>query len=204
VIRALAILAAAATTASAGAPTAPPASSGTAARIAYIAGLLDALAATDHDTLTNTSNYIYAIERNKCQAPDEALHVGCLLEAASRNCAQGARAQVDQCRRASDVIVTNRLGEKAFVPEDVRYEIMESHRDYRTAFARELHRRYAVLVAEFSMSPWFPGSAADHAALAAGLEGYCHEVAGTRGLAWQSCVAAAVWFIASDGRSVTP
>ena len=172
-------------------------------RVGYLAGLLAAVRATPQAALTNTSNYVYAIERNKCQAPDEALHVGCLLEAATRNCLQASSSLRDQCRRASDVIVTNQLSEKAFVPEAVRYQIMDSHRDYRTAFARELHRRYAILVAELAMSPQFPGSAADDVALAAGIEGYCRQVAGSRELSWQYCAAAVVWFIATDGRAVT-
>ena len=169
-------------------------------RASYVAGLLDAVAATPQAALANTSNYIYVVERNKCQAPDESLHVGCVVTAAVRNCAQGDAAARDQCRQVSDVIATNRLGESAFVPEDVRYQIMDSHRDYRAALGRELHRRFALLVAEFSMSPHFPGSAADHAALATGLTRYCRDVAGTRELAWQYCVAAAVWFIGTDGR----
>jgi hypothetical protein len=198
--RALAILALACQTARAD----TPAVSGTDARVAYIAGLLDAIAATDPTALANTSNYIYVVERNKCQAPDEALHVGCLLEAATRNCLQSTSTLRDQCRRASDVIVTNRLSENTFVPEALRYQIMESHRDYRAAFARELHRRYAILVAELAMSQAFPGSAANNAALATGIERYCREIAGSRGLAWQSCVAAIVWFIGTGNRTAKP
>ena len=199
-MRALAIIALACATARGD----TPAVSGNDARIAYIAGLLDAIEATDPTALANTSNYIYVVERNKCQAPDEALHVGCLLEAATRNCLQASSSLRDQCRRASDVIVTNQLSEKAFVPEAVRYQIMDSHRDYRTAFARELHRRYAILVAELAMSDAFPGSAANSTALAAGIERRCREVAGSRGMAWQSCVAAIVWFIGTGSRTAKP
>jgi len=173
----------------------------TSPRIAYLAGLLEAVESTPQAQLINTGNYVYAIERNKCQAPNESLHVGCLLEAATRNCTQSDAAAREQCRRVSDVIVTNRLSEKTFLPEDVRYEIMGSHRDYRTQLARELHRRYALLVAELSMSPYFPGSAADRTSLAAGIEGYCREVSGTRELAWQYCAAAVIWFIGTDGRA---
>jgi len=197
---ALAILAALGATAQADAPVSP----GKDGRVAYIAGLLDAIAASDPAVLANTANYIYVVERNQCQAPDESLHVGCLIEAATRSCAQGSAAQRAQCSRASDVIVTNRLSEKAFLPEDVRYQLMESHRDYRTALARELHRRYAILVAELSMSSYFPGTAASTTALAGGIEGYCREVSGTRALSWQYCVAAIAWFIGTDGRTVKP
>jgi hypothetical protein len=181
-----------------------PASPGLAQRVAYIASLLDAIAATPPAVLGTTSNYVYTVERNKCQAPDESLRVGCLVAAVTRNCAHGDSAARDQCNRVSDVIVTNRLSENAFISDDVRYQLMESRRDYRTALARELHRRHAVLVAELSMSPQFPGSAADPTALATGIEAYCREVSGTRELPWQYCVAALVWFIATDGRAVKP
>lgn len=193
-MRALAILVLAAGTAHAEAP-----SPGREARVAYIAALLDAIAATDTTELTNTGNYIYTVERNKCQAPAESLHVGCLLEAAARNCAPHTGAARTRCDRASDVIVTNRLSERTFLPEDVRYALMERRRDYRVAIEHELQRRYAILVSELVTSPQFPGSGAGNTALAAGIEGYCRALASRRALSWQYCVAAAVWFIGTDG-----
>jgi hypothetical protein len=168
-------------------------------RVAYIAGLLDAIESIERTELTNTSNYIYAVERNKCQAPVESLHVGCLLEATARNCLSRQGAARERCNRASDVLVTNRLSETAFLPEDVRYEIMDKHRDYGAALARELERRYAIVVAELVMSRHFPGSAADRTRLAAGIESYCRELSSTRALPWQYCVAAVVWFIGTEG-----
>jgi hypothetical protein len=168
-------------------------------RVAYIAGLLDAIESTEHTELTNTSTYIYTVERNKCQAPVESLRVGCLLEAAARNCRQRPAAAQKRRERASDVIITNRLSETQFLPEDVRYQLMDNHRDYRSAFERELEGRYAVLVAELVTSPHFPGSRADNTALSAGIEGYCRELAGRQALSWQYCVAAVVWFIGTQG-----
>jgi hypothetical protein len=171
-------------------------------RVAYVAGLVDAIRGSDPAMLVNTTKYIQVVERNKCQAPEQSLRVGCILEAASRNCRQATKELREQCLRASDVIVTNRLSERFFLPKDVRYQIVSKHRDYRTALARELVRRHAVLVAEFAMSRHFPGGRADSAALAAGIEGYCREIAGTRDLSWQYCAAAVVWFIGTDGGSV--
>lgn len=195
--RALAIAVAAALAAPAHAE-APP---GQTARVAYLAGVLEALEATDPAELAGTSNYIYGVERNKCQAPVESLRVDCLLEAARRGCAQRARpAQARaRCEQASDVIVTNRLSERVLIPEDVRYALMDQHRDYRAAIERELTRRHAQIAAELVTSRHFPGSAADRTALAAGIDGYCREVAGSRALSWQYCVAAVVWFITTSG-----
>lgn len=181
-----------------------PGSPGRAERVAYIAGLLDAIAATPPAALASASSSIYTVERNKCQAPDNSLRVGCLVAAVARSCAHGDRAERDQCSRVSDVIVTNRLGENAFISDDIRYQLMDSRRDYRTALARELRQRYAILVAELSMSPQFPGSAAGSTALATSIEAYCRALSGTRALPWQSCVAALVWFIASEERGVKP
>jgi hypothetical protein len=168
-------------------------------RAAYIAELLDALRGMDRASLANTRKYIQVVERNKCQAPEMTLRVGCLLEAAGQNCKQLPADARERCRRASDVIATNLLAERVFVPDDVRYQLVTRQRDARSAIARELHRRRAALVAELAMSEFFPGPRADTAALAAGIDGFCTDVAGTRDLSWQYCVAAIVWFVASDG-----
>ena len=174
------------------------------ARGAYIADLIDAIRGIDRATLANTRKYLQIVERNKCQAPEMTLRVGCLLEAAAQNCKQLAGDVRERCRRASDVIATNLLAERVFVPNDVRYQIMSKQRDARAAIARELHRRYAGLVAELAMSEFFPGPRADTAALATGIDGFCTDVAGTRDLSWQYCVAAVVWFVASDGATEEP
>lgn len=170
-------------------------------RVAYITSVLDALDASDPSMLANTASYIQVTERNKCQAPVESLRVGCLLEAASRNCHN--QKERDHCNRASDVIVTNRLSEKLFLPTDVRFKIMEKASDYRVALQRELRRRYALLVAELVMTPHWPGSKATSTQLATGIEAFCRDVAGSRDMSWQYCVGAVVWFIGTDGKDLT-
>jgi hypothetical protein len=169
------------------------------ARGPYIADLITAIRDTDRATLGSTRKYIQVVERNRCQAPEMTLRVGCLVEAASQNCKSLAGDARERCRRVSDVIATNLLAERVFVPDDVRYELMTRQRDARSAIARELHRRYAALVAELALSEFFPGPRADTAALATGIDRFCTDVAGTRDLSWQYCVAAIVWFVASDG-----
>jgi len=169
------------------------------ARAAYIADLIEAIRGSDRAALANTRKYIQTVERNKCQAPEMTLRVGCLLEAAGQNCKPLPGDAGERCRRASDVIATNVLAERVFVPNDVRYQIMTKQRDARSAIARELHRRYAGLATELALSEFFPGPRADTAALATGIDRFCTDVAGTRDLSWQYCVAAIVWFVASDG-----
>jgi hypothetical protein len=170
-----------------------------AARAAYLAELIDAIRGTDPQTLANTRKYLQIVERNKCQASEMTLRVGCMLEAASQNCKQLRGDALERCRRASDVIATNLLAERVFVPDDVRYQLLAKQRDARTAIARELYRRYAGLVAELAMSDGFPGPRASSAALATAIDAFCTDVAGTRDLSWQYCAAAVAWFIARDG-----
>jgi hypothetical protein len=169
------------------------------ARAAYLADLIEAIRATDHTMLANTRKYIQIVERNKCQAPEMTLRVGCMLEAAAQNCKQLPDDARQRCQRVSDVIATNQLTERVFVPNDVRYQIMSKGHDSRGAIARELHRRYAGLVAELAMSELFPGPRADAKALATSIDQFCTDVAGTRDLSWQYCAAAIVWFVATDG-----
>lgn len=168
-------------------------------RAAYIADLIAAIRATDHATLANTRKYIQIVERNKCQAPEMTLRVGCLLEAAAQNCKPLPADARERCYRTSDVIATNQLSERVFVPNDMRYQLMSKAGDARVAIARELHRRHAALVTELAMSPGFPGPRADGKALATAIDRFCSDVAGTRDLSWQYCVAAIVWFVTTDG-----
>jgi hypothetical protein len=168
-------------------------------RIAYITAVLEAIRASDPTALADATKYITAVERNKCRAPEQSLRVGCLLEAVAQRCRQSDATARERCQRVSDVIVTNRLSEPVFVPKDVRYKLLNENRDYKVALARELHTQYASRVAEWAMSRHFPGTGASSAALAAGIDGYCGEIAGTRELSWQYCVAAIVWSIGTDG-----
>jgi hypothetical protein len=168
-------------------------------RATSIAERIDAIRGTDRASLANTRKYIQTVERNSCQAPAMTLRVSCLVEAATQNCKPMQGDARERCQRVSDVIATNLLSERVFVPNDVRFELLGKQRDARAAIARELHRRYAALVAELAMSRFFPGPRASSAELAAGIDGFCTEVAGTRDLSWQYCVAAIVWFVATDG-----
>lgn len=168
-------------------------------RVAYITTLLEAIRASDPTMVANTAKYITAVERNNCRAPEQNLKVGCLLEAVAQNCRQRDAAARERCRRISDVIVTNRLSEPIFIPKDVRYNLLNEHRDFKLALSRELRAQYAIRVTELAMSRHFPGAGASDAQLAAGIDGYCTDVSGTRELSWQYCVAAIVWFVGTEG-----
>ncbi len=170
-------------------------------RAQYVAGLVEAMRGSDYTTLVDTTKYIRAAERNDCQASEQSLRVGCLVEAAAVNCRQAQGAVRDRCPRVSDIIMTNLLSEEAFIPRDVRLQIMNKHQDPRAALARELERRYAMLVTEFAMSDHFPGSTAPAPALAAGLDRFCRDTADTQNLSWQYCVAAVLWVIGTEGKT---
>jgi hypothetical protein len=183
----------------AAAPAEPKA--GATQRADHIAGLLDAIRTSDPGTLLETSKYIRAVERNNCQAAEQSLRVGCLLEAASLNCKQLQGQAQERCRRISDVIMTNLLSEEFFIPKQARLQIMNKHQDARAALARELDRRYAMLVTEFAMSDHFPGSTASSAAVATGLDRFCRETADRERVSWQYCVAAVIWVIGTDHKT---
>lgn len=172
------------------------------ARVDYIAGALDALASVSDEFLADTYHYLYVVERNQCQAPTHSLAVGCLLEAARRSCRQRDPALREPCHRVSDVIITNRLSEKQFLPRRERYAIMRTHTHYRRALVVELRRRYAALVTEMTMTQVGVGAADDRRALAEAIESYCQDNASARDLSWQHCAAAVVWFVGTSGRDI--
>lgn len=166
-------------------------------RVEYIQRLLEAVKTTDRTKLTNTRNYIHVVDRNQCRSAYTDLRTSCLLEAAKRNCYQrrGRQKTREQCRLVTDVIVTNKLSEKEFIDAQTKYRIMSATKKYRQELRKELWRRYAELAAEFSLSKFYP---IKQDQLAAGIDGYCVQSVDRRGLSWQYCVSALVWFIGTS------
>ena len=165
---------------------------------------IDALREMDFREREDTYNYIYAVERNQCQAPLRSLKIGCLLEAARRNCRQRKGAARHRCRLVSDAIVANRLSEARFVSRSVRYQIMKEHSDYRGKLLIELRRRYARLVTGLYLEAPVPAGVPTEA-LADAIDAYCLGVAGQRQrLSWSHCVAAIVWFIGTSTEGAGP
>ena len=169
-----------------------------AARRATIERTLVALRSMGIREREDTYNYIYAVERNQCQAPLRSLKIGCLLEAARRNCRQRRGEARRRCRLVSDTIVANRFSESRFLSRATRYQIIKAHRDYRAQLLAALRKRYAQLVTDLYLKA--PVSVdASAAVLAAAVDGYCLDVAGQRRrLSWSHCVAAVVWFIGTS------
>ena len=164
-------------------------------RRATIRDTIEALRSMAEQERLDTYNYIYAVERNQCQAPLRSLKIDCLLEAARRNCRQRRGLARRRCRLVSDTIVANRFSEPRFLSRSTRYRIMKEHRNYRAELLAELRRRYARLATGLYLE--FPVSAdAPTADLAASIDAYCLQIAGQRRrLSWSHCVAAVVWFI---------
>lgn len=161
---------------------------------------LQALKETPPQLLSDLRNFMHAIDRNQCRSAYADLRATCLLDAARRNCRQkrgGAKAQ-ENCRLVSDVVVSNQLGEKAFIDTRKKFDIMREHSDYREEMLKELHRHYARLVLEFGLSSHFPEPGQS---LGAGIDQYCRSSAYARQISWQYCVSAIVWFISNP---VTP
>jgi hypothetical protein len=168
----------------------------------HLVGALDALNLVDRATLVDVYRYIHVVERNQCQAPLESLKVGCLLEAARRNCRQRARDRRAACHVISDVIITNQLSAENFVPRRVRYHIMRDYSDYQPALRRELRRRHAVLAVEFRLAAGERGNSHRSVVLAAAVDDYCRAFARDHHLSWQHCAAALVWFVATSHRQL--
>ncbi len=165
-------------------------------RINYVQQMLDAFGKSNQNMLKNIRNYIQAVDNNRCRSAYADLKTRCLLDAAETNCRQrSGRDNQRNCRLISDVMVANKLGEKEFLDTQTRYRIMKKNKKFRPAIRNELRRRYAELVTEFGLSRFYepnPGG------LAAGIDGYCRHITHKRGLSWQYCISAIVWFIGTN------
>jgi hypothetical protein len=173
------------------------------ARAIYISSALEAIEDADKKTLADASNYISAMDRNRCRSAFRRLRAQCLIDAAARNCKSLPADKREPCAIYLDIVVTNTLAEQQMLSEAERHAIMEKNRDYKSALRLELQRRYGSLAAGFRLSKYYSCGAgsANRACLAAAIDGYCRDQADQQTLAWQHCAAALVWFIATSRES---
>lgn len=173
-------------------------------RVSEIAAALAALRAMSDGKLLNTYRYVQLIERSQCRAPLLSLKVDCLLEAARRSCRSTQAEARKMCERASDIMITNRLGANVLIPQEERLDLMKTkgQSTFREVFEKELRTRYASLVVEMAMAVPPAGLKGD--ALAATIDTYCRRISGRREISWQHCASAIVWFVATSDRQDVP
>ena len=169
-------------------------------RVAYIETVLQAFSKTRLQSLKNAQAYINVVERNNCQSSSSDLKVECLLSFAKNNCrGVGINASRIECELYSDVIIVNKLSERAFVNRSERYRLLKNTRDdYRTVMDNRLQQKYAGLVAQFSLSKESKCDVKDFRCVAQGLDRFCLDYTNSQSLSWQYCISAALWFIGTS------
>jgi len=121
------------------------------ARAAYIAELIEAVPASIARRSPTAQGTLQIVERNKCRHRADPRASAAMLEAAART-ASSSGATAERLPPASDVIATNLLAERVFVPNDVRYQIHEQAARRALRDRTRASRRHAALVAELAMS----------------------------------------------------
>jgi len=183
-------------------------------RTLYISQALAGLRASRPEFLRNLYKYLYAIERNACRAPTEIMRVDCLIEAARQNCKQRNSERAAECERVSDVVITNRISEREFIPRAAAQKIMKATADKaksdlisktptdpRAALLTELRGRYAELVIELATEVDEDMRIIDGERLPKTIDAYCVSHAPQRNLTWEQCASAIVWFIGTSGKA---
>lgn len=164
------------------------------ARTQEIEHSLSALSETPLERLEDARRYIDVMARNACTSTSYRLQSSCLTQAARRNCrSERRRSRRERCLRFMDVLVTNKLSERAFISENEKYELMKTYQDYRGALRQELRQRYGALAAGLSLASTCAGD--DPGCVAQAIDAYCLGRAESESLAWHHCTAALTWFV---------
>jgi hypothetical protein len=162
---------------------------------------LTAVRSTDLGTLENTVRYVQAMKINTCSSSFQRLAIDCLVQQTRKNCrGHSSKEERQTCRHYSDVIVVNALSEPFFVTTEERFQIMESHADFRAALRRRLDLRYGELATSFRLWDGYACDEADTACIGHAIDTYCMDHADTANVSWQHCAAALVWFTGVAGR----
>jgi hypothetical protein len=163
-------------------------------RIDTIGRALKAVKTTGRVARDDLTEFIHVAARSTCRSNAASLKANCMVKAVQTNCEQRG-GDVESCHVVSDVLIVNRLSEREFITSRRRYVLMKEAKDVRAAILGELMSQYARLVTEFRLSAHYEKGDDDPAVLEKGIDSYCLEVADERGLSWQHCAAAIIWFI---------
>jgi hypothetical protein len=169
-------------------------------RVAYISSVLQAFSKTKLQDIFNAYSYISVVDNNNCRSSLSDLRVECLLSFAEKNCKEMSSAELkDRCELYSDIIIVNKLSEKAFIDRSERYRILKNAGyDHRTAIANRLQQKYARIVTQFSLTEAAKCDNNDIECLAKGLDQFCLDYTNSQSLSWQYCVSATLWFIGTS------
>jgi len=171
-------------------------------RITYTEKVLRAFDETKLSNLLNTYRYINVVDINNCRSSVSDLQVKCLLSHAEKNCNElPNQKQKRACEFYSDVIITNKLSEKAFISTSERYRISNMKEySFRTAFENRLLQKYARIVTQFSLSNAANCENNDFHCLALALDQFCLDYTNSNSLSWQYCMSASLWFIGTSSK----
>jgi len=172
-------------------------------RVAYIASVLQAFSNAQLQDIVNTHRYISVVDNNNCRSSLSDLRVQCLLSFANKNCEETRSVELkDNCELYSDIIIVNKLSEKAFIDKTERYRILKNAGyDHRTAIANRLQQKYARIVTQFSLTEAANCDNEDFTCLAKGLDQFCLDYTNSQSLSWQYCTSAMLWFIGTSKKN---
>jgi hypothetical protein len=167
----------------------------TAARTAYIAAALQAVATTPAAALHEAGEYARALAHGACSTGMRRLKVECLMTAARQYCKGGDAGAARRCNLALDIIVSNVIADEQLISSEKRYQIMRAYKDYRRRLAEERRRLQGALAVDFRLRV---GDTDEDARLAPAIDHYCLTYADETNLAWPACVSSLVWFMRAE------
>ena len=172
-------------------------------RVDYITSVLQAFSKTKSQDIFNAYRYISVVDNNNCRSSLSDLRVECLLSFADKNCKETSSAELKgRCQLYSDIIIVNKLSEKAFIDRTERYRILKNAGyDHRTAITNRLRQKYARIVTQFSLAEAANCDNEDFQCLAKGLDQFCLDYTNSQSLSWQYCVSATLWFIGTSNNN---
>lgn len=167
---------------------------GAAQRVAYLEEALAALRATPADALAQATNYAQVMSRSSCASEVERLKLECLMTASRQYCKKRG-GETHRCAVDLDVIVAKLLGDAQLIPNEKRYQLMTTAKDYRRALAEESRRLAGALAVDFRLRA---GPTTSDGELARAVNRYCLVASDDNAMPWQACAASLLWFIASE------
>jgi hypothetical protein len=165
-------------------------------RVAYLRQTAKALRQISKPTLDRIKSSLSDAQKNECRSLHDLTVLKCLQTTAQRLCAQVPGNDRHHCTPVADLILANSLNEDLFITKDERRRIYESSSQYSEGYAKALGFKYALLASQLLLTSKQLCVVIDGECLPTEIERYCTTNSDSKGLPWQACAGAIVWFVA--------
>lgn len=167
-------------------------------KVDYIGNTLASIIDTPIRRLEKIQKQLGVENRSSCRSSIINLKLQCLMKQMNIYCSKFSSSLQKKCRYISDTIIVNKLSENDHLSSRERFFLLKKKGSHKQKMSDALMKKYSNIAAKLSLSNHLECYQVNHICFAQSINNFCTDYNYKGELAWQSCVSALLWFIATS------